>query len=46
MDPRVVSRMQWDARRLFKYEEASGRWMRFINEPYTADKWWAIQVGQ
>ncbi|KIK66841.1 hypothetical protein GYMLUDRAFT_69898 [Collybiopsis luxurians FD-317 M1] len=43
MDPRMVSRMQWHACHLFRYDKASGRWMQFINEPCTANKWWNIQ---
>ncbi|THU83800.1 hypothetical protein K435DRAFT_822896 [Dendrothele bispora CBS 962.96] len=37
----VVSQMEWDAKQLFKFNEKE--WCRFIDEPWTADRWWDIQ---
>ncbi|KAJ3721171.1 hypothetical protein C8R42DRAFT_670007 [Lentinula raphanica] len=43
MDPRIASDMQWHARRLYRYHKASETWKRFVNEPWTANRWWEIQ---
>ncbi|KAG2004409.1 hypothetical protein CC2G_002968 [Coprinopsis cinerea AmutBmut pab1-1] len=34
---------EWDAQRLFKYDEKRARWIRFINEPWTADSFYDVQ---
>ncbi|KAG2018372.1 hypothetical protein CC2G_007806 [Coprinopsis cinerea AmutBmut pab1-1] len=34
---------EWDAQRLFKYDEQRSRWVRFINEPWTADSFYDVQ---
>ncbi|KAJ3966423.1 hypothetical protein EV361DRAFT_854341 [Lentinula raphanica] len=39
----IVSRMEWDAQQLFKFNDKNQVWMRFINEAWTANQWWAIQ---
>ncbi|KAK7454067.1 hypothetical protein VKT23_011580 [Stygiomarasmius scandens] len=37
----LVSKMEWDAKQLYKFN--GQEWCRFIDEPWTADKWWNIQ---
>jgi hypothetical protein len=42
-DPYYVRAMRWDAMRLHRH---NGRgFERFINEPWTADAWWELQVS-
>jgi hypothetical protein len=41
-DPHLSLHMQWDAQRLYKFDGTS--YVRFINEPYSADRFWMIQV--
>ncbi|KAJ3763493.1 hypothetical protein EV360DRAFT_66284 [Lentinula raphanica] len=43
LNPDIVSRMQWDARRLYKYDVASGTWKHFIEEAWSAESWWSVQ---
>ncbi|KAJ3977305.1 hypothetical protein EV361DRAFT_879617 [Lentinula raphanica] len=43
MDPRIAPNLNWHARRLFRYHKASGTWKRFVNEPWTANRWWEVQ---
>ncbi|KAF8956317.1 hypothetical protein BDZ97DRAFT_1907242 [Flammula alnicola] len=40
-DPILSAHIQWDAQRLFKFNGT--RYVRFIHEPYTADRFWNIQ---
>ena len=35
----------WDAERLYKYDINSEAFVRFIDEPWTADRFWDIQVS-
>lgn len=41
-DPIIAPHFEWDARRLYKYNGT--RFSRFIYEPYTADRFWDVQV--
>ncbi|CAA7262545.1 unnamed protein product [Cyclocybe aegerita] len=41
-DPHVVSQFHWDAERYYKFD-GKRTWVRFIDEPWTADDWWDIQ---
>jgi len=43
-DPLLAPHFVWDAERLFKYSTNKQEWIRFIDEPWTADRWWDIQV--
>ncbi|KAF8829783.1 hypothetical protein HHX47_DHR2000053 [Lentinula edodes] len=43
LDKDIVSKMEWHAQRLFKYDANRGIWTRFRNEPWTADRWWKLQ---
>ncbi|TFK16685.1 hypothetical protein FA15DRAFT_606591, partial [Coprinopsis marcescibilis] len=43
-DPLLLRYFEWDAQRLFKYDESQQKWVHFINEPWTADLWYDIQV--
>ena len=45
LDPNVVSKMEWHAQCQFRFDEANGKWKRFISEPWTANRWWKIQVS-
>ncbi|KAJ3925046.1 MAG: hypothetical protein NXY57DRAFT_866726, partial [Lentinula lateritia] len=40
----IVSKMEWDARRLFKFDGGSRTWKRFIEEAWSANSWWSFQV--
>lgn len=42
-DPNIIPLFQWDAMRLYKYDGT--KWVRFIDEPCTADDWWNIQAS-
>ena len=41
-DPKLVPFFHWDAQRLYKYDGT--RWIRFYDEPWTADLFWDVQV--
>jgi hypothetical protein len=41
-DPVHIRAMQWDAIRTFRHNGT--HWERFVNEPWTADAWWKVQV--
>jgi hypothetical protein len=38
----LAPHIQWDAQRLSKFN--GKEYIRFIHEPYTADRFWEIQV--
>ncbi|KAF8427564.1 hypothetical protein L210DRAFT_3614930 [Boletus edulis BED1] len=42
-DPLLAPHFVWDAQRLYKHDGT--RFERFIHEPWTADRWWDIQVS-
>lgn len=44
LDRAVVSQMEWDARRLFKFDGKTNTWKQFISEAWSASQWWTIQV--
>ncbi|KAI0777095.1 hypothetical protein BC629DRAFT_1736243 [Irpex lacteus] len=41
-DPKLVPYFHWDAQRLYKYDGT--RWVRYIEEPWTADMFWDVQT--
>ena len=41
-DPFLAPHFIWYPYRQYKYIEQ--HWVRFVDEPYTADRWWNIQV--
>ena len=41
-DPHFLLHTQWNLQHLYKFDGA--RYVRFIHEPYTADRFWTIQV--
>jgi len=41
--PLLAPYFEWDAQRLFKYNGTE--FVRFIDEPWTADRWYEIQVS-
>ena len=41
-DPNLAPHMEWEARKLYKW--TNDKWMRFVDEPWTTDNWWNIQV--
>lgn len=45
LDKDIVSMMEWDAKRLFRYDLANQSWKRFIEDAWTGNRWWKIQVG-
>jgi hypothetical protein len=42
-DPHIAPSFIWDAQRLSKFN--GSRFVRFIDEPWTADDFWDAQVG-
>jgi hypothetical protein len=38
----LASLFEWDAKRLFKFDGQT--WKRFVHEPWTADRFWTVQV--
>lgn len=44
-DRNIVSNFRWNAERIFKYSTKLGRYERCIDEPWTADAWWNVQVS-
>jgi len=45
LDTLTVSQFEWDAQRLYKYSDAKKSFVRFYDEPWTADAWWEYQVS-
>ena len=43
-DPKLFSRFQWDARRLYKYDAKTKAFVRFYDEPWTGDLMWEMQA--
>lgn len=41
-DPCLADHIEWDARRMSKWTD--GRWMQFVNEPCTGERWYDAQV--
>jgi hypothetical protein len=41
-DPLLAPHFVWDAQRLYKHDGT--HFERFIHEPWTADRWWEVQV--
>lgn len=41
-DPVLAPYMEWSAQKLYKWN--GEEWVRFVNEPWTADLWWEEQV--
>lgn len=41
--PLLKSDFHWDSEKLYKYEDAD--YVRFYDEPWTADRWHDIQVS-
>lgn len=44
LNPTLVAQFQWNAEKLFKFDGEI--FERFIDEPWTANLWWDIQVSQ
>ena len=42
MDPSIVHQFHWNAEKHFKYN--GDKFERFVDEPWTADSWWELQV--
>jgi hypothetical protein len=42
-NPHLAPHFVWDAECLYKHD--GGQFERFYDEPWTADRWWDIQVG-
>jgi len=45
MDRSIVSQFKWNAQRLWKYHRVKQKFVRFYDEPWTADDWWTYQVS-
>jgi hypothetical protein len=41
--PSLATSFVWDSRKLFKFDGEV--FVRFIHEPWTADRFWEVQVG-
>ena len=42
-NPGLISQFHWHAEHHYKYD--GSKFERLIDEPWTADAWWRIQVG-
>jgi len=42
-NPLLAPHFVWDAQRVYKHNGTN--FERFFSEPWTADRWWDIQVG-
>ena len=40
----LIQHFEWDACHMSKFDEESNSWVRFYDEPWTADRFWDIQV--
>ncbi|EIW80471.1 hypothetical protein CONPUDRAFT_90680 [Coniophora puteana RWD-64-598 SS2] len=40
----LAPHFEWDAQRVYRRDEDSGRFVRMYDEPWTADRWWNIQT--
>lgn len=43
-NPYLVSQMDWDAYKMFRFDDKSDEWVRFYDDPLTGDRVWDIQV--
>jgi hypothetical protein len=43
-DPHLAKEFHWDAEWHYRYDGQNFEW--FIDEPWTADAWWEIQVSR
>lgn len=41
-EPSLSPHFVWDAQRLYKHN--GERFVRFVDEPWTGDRWWQLQV--
>ena len=44
-DEDLINHFVWDAERVSNFDSGSGSWVRVVDEPWTADRFWEIQVG-
>jgi len=44
-DEDLIHHFVWDAEHVSKFDSGSGSWVRVVDEPWTADRFWEIQVG-
>ena len=44
-DAKIASRFVWNAQRLYRYSDQSKSFVRFYDEPWTANRFWEIQVN-
>jgi hypothetical protein len=42
-NPSLAPHFEWDAQKLYKHDGT--KFVRFIHEPWTADRFWEVQVG-
>lgn len=45
LDADLMHHFVWDAQRVSKFDSKSGSWIRIIDEPWTANRFWEIQVS-
>ena len=43
-NPDLIQHFQWDACQMSKFDGELASWVRFYDEPWTADRFWEIQV--
>ncbi|KAA1476942.1 hypothetical protein DENSPDRAFT_758082, partial [Dentipellis sp. KUC8613] len=43
-EPSLSSQFEWDAQRIFKYNEENQGFSRVYHEPWSGDDWWNIQT--
>ncbi|KAF6755064.1 hypothetical protein DFP72DRAFT_1033140 [Ephemerocybe angulata] len=42
-DPTLAPFFEWDAQKLFKFDSEKEEWVRFVNEPWTGDRFYKVQ---
>ena len=40
----LIDHFEWDACQMWRFDEGENSWIRFYDEPWTADQFWKIQV--
>ena len=44
-DEDLIHHFVWDAQHVSKFNSSSGSWVRVFDEPWTANRFWEIQVS-
>lgn len=44
-DPNLAPNIAWSAQRVFRYDHTTKLFERFVDEPWTAEAFWTVQVS-